>query len=153
MSGTFGYELDITKLTNEEKDEIKVQVEQFHKFYDLIQYGSYYRLLPPDSGCSAWEFAAADGSEALVSAVYRHVEANAPFPHLKVQGLTDYVLYRVELCNTDLDERQKEGLARMFPKMYPHTSLSGAALKHGGLPIPPAFRDYQSWQFHIVRCG
>ena len=153
MSGTFGYELDITKLTNEEKDEIKVQVEQFHKFYDLIQYGSYYRLLPPDSGCSAWEFAAADGSEALVSAVYRHTEANAPFPHVKVQGLTDNALYRVDICNMDLDERQKEGLARMFPKMYPHTSLSGAALKHGGLPIPPAFRDYQSWQFHIIRCG
>lgn len=155
MSGSFGYELDITKLTDEEKSEIKVQIAQFHKFYDLIQYGSYYRLLPPESGCSVWEFAAKDGSEALLNAVYRHVEANAPYPHVNVQGLIDYALYRVEICNTNLNECQKEILLRFFPQLYPQCSapLSGVALKKGGLPIPPVICDYQSWQFHIVRCS
>ena len=47
MAGTFGYELDITKLTEEEKEQVRKQICRFKKYYDLIQYGEYYRLLPP----------------------------------------------------------------------------------------------------------
>ena len=42
--GTFGYELDITKLTEEEKEKVKVQVQNYHKYNDLIREGDYYRL-------------------------------------------------------------------------------------------------------------
>ena len=44
MSGTFGYELDLNKLSEDEKEEIKEQIEEFHKYYWLIQKGTYYRL-------------------------------------------------------------------------------------------------------------
>ena len=44
MAGTFGYELDITKLSEDDKEIVKVQVEEFKKYYDLIQNGDYYRL-------------------------------------------------------------------------------------------------------------
>ena len=44
MAGTFGYELDITRLSQEEKDMVKIQVEEFKKYYSLIQQGDYYRL-------------------------------------------------------------------------------------------------------------
>ena len=37
MAGTFGYELDITKLSEDDKEIVKVQVEEFKKYYDLIQ--------------------------------------------------------------------------------------------------------------------
>ncbi len=145
MAGTFGYELDITKLTDDEKGTIKEQIAFFHRFYDLIQYGDYYRLQPPESGCSVWEFASADGGEALVSAVYGRVEANAPVAQVRIHGLMDDALYRVELCGG-----QRSPMV-LFPNFTQGGAISGAALRNGGLPIPPAFRDYQSWQYHIKR--
>lgn len=145
MSGTFGYELDITKLTEAEKAEIKEQIAIFHKFYDLIQYGDYYRLRSPKEGCSVWAFVCSDGSEALVSAVYNHVESNASIPYVKVQGLRDDALYCVKLCGT-----ASEPLCG-FPNFREDLPKSGAALRKGGIPIPPAWRDYQSWQFHITQ--
>ena len=62
MAGTFGYELDITRLSQEEKDMVKIQVEEFKKYYSLIQQGDYYRLTDDGrkSPYVAWEFAAED---------------------------------------------------------------------------------------------
>lgn len=44
MAGTFGYELDLNKMTEEEKVEVKRQIEVFKQYYDLISDGSYFRL-------------------------------------------------------------------------------------------------------------
>lgn len=146
MAGTFGYELDLAKLTEDEKDEIQQQIAIFQEFYDLIQYGNYYRLLPPESGCSVWECASPDGSEALISAVYNHVESNMAVPHVKVLGLLDDAFYYAQSCGTAAE------LLSGFPDLREDVPISGAALKRGGLPIPPAWRNYQNWQIHITRC-
>ena len=145
MAGTFGYELDVTKLTSEEKNEIKKQNGVFRQFYDLIQYGDYYRLLSPDTGCSAWEFASPDGDEALISMVYSCVQANAPVSQIKVQGLLDSASYRVELCDAT------PTITKIFPLLDGGMVVSGIALKNGGLPVPPTRHDYQCWQYHITR--
>ena len=74
MSGTFGYELDITNLSAEEKQEITKEIALFKKYYDVIQFGDYYRLLPPTNDtCTAWEEVAKDGSLAVVNAVFHRV--------------------------------------------------------------------------------
>ena len=39
MAGTFGYELNLGKLSEEEKQEIRLQVEEYRKFAPLIQTG------------------------------------------------------------------------------------------------------------------
>jgi alpha-galactosidase len=71
--GTYGLELDVTKMTQEEKDEISRQIKEFKTYYELIQRGDYYRLISPfapdESLYCAWETVKADGSEALVCAV------------------------------------------------------------------------------------
>lgn len=145
MAGTFGYELDVTKLTDEEKDEIKEQIRVFHQFYDLIQYGDYYRLLSPDSGCSAWEFVSLDGKEALISIVHNCVQSNAAVSLIQIQGLVDSAFYRVEICGAMPDFAKKA-----FPFLGESTLVSGTALKNGGLPVLPAWRDYQCWQYHLT---
>ena len=43
MAGVFGYELDLTQLTSEEKAEIKEQVAFYKKHRQLLQYGTFYR--------------------------------------------------------------------------------------------------------------
>ena len=56
MAGTFGYELDVSSLSEEEKEEIRRQLGIFRKYYDIIQYGDYYRLTSPFTGsCTVWE--------------------------------------------------------------------------------------------------
>ena len=88
MAGTFGYELDVTKLSEEEKAKVCRQIDRFKEYYDLIQYGEYYWLLvPSDKKCTVWEMADPEEREALVSAVYHHVEGNGSSVIVKVQRL------------------------------------------------------------------
>lgn len=47
MSGNFGYELDLTKLTEAEREDIRKQVSEYKELRMLIQYGDFYRLLSP----------------------------------------------------------------------------------------------------------
>ena len=45
LAGTFGYELDITKLPEEERKLIPEQTAMYHKYHELIREGEYYRIL------------------------------------------------------------------------------------------------------------
>ena len=133
MAGTFGYELDITKLSEDDKEMVKVQVEEFKKYYDLIQNGDYYRLTDDGSKSHyvAWEFAAADQSEALLNVVVLRAKANPMLHTVQVKGLKPDAVYRVE-------GTEEEYL--------------GAALMSGGYPVPVLWDDYQSIQVHFVEC-
>lgn len=44
MGGAFGYELDLTKLSEKELDEISQQIETYHSIRETIQFGQLYRL-------------------------------------------------------------------------------------------------------------
>ena len=98
MAGTFGYELDVNRMTEEEKDEVRAQIRIFKKHYELIQYGEYYRLSSPAARSAAvWEMASPDGGEALVSAVYHHVRSNPMPVYVKLGGLREDCMYSLEL--------------------------------------------------------
>lgn len=133
MAGTFGYELDITKLSEDDKEIVKVQVEEFKKYYDLIQNGDYYRLTDDGSKSPyvAWEFAAADQSEALLNVVVLRAKANPILHTVQVKGLKPDAVYRVE------------GTEEKY---------LGAALMNGGYPVPVLWDDYHSIQVHFVEC-
>lgn len=71
MCGTFGYELDPNKLSDDVKALIREQVADYHKYYELIHYGDLYRLISPDFDryrC-AWGNVSPDKSEALYTFV------------------------------------------------------------------------------------
>lgn len=66
MSGNFGYELDLTKLSDEEKSVVKEQVSFYKKIRPLIQFGDFYRITNPfDGGDAAWCFVSPDQREAI----------------------------------------------------------------------------------------
>ncbi len=133
MAGTFGYELDITRLSQEEKDMVKIQVEEFKKYYSLIQQGDYYRLTDDGrkSPYVAWEFEAEDGTEALLNVVTLRVRAYAMPYTVRINGLKPEAVYEVE------------GTGEKY---------SGAALMNGGYLLPVIWDDYQSVQVHFVEC-
>ncbi len=88
MWGTFGYELDPTRLTEDDKTLIKEQIAEYHKYYDLIRYGDLYRLISPWDGQRrvVWEIVSPDKSGALVTSVSTRYNAMERF-FLKLRGL------------------------------------------------------------------
>jgi alpha-galactosidase len=71
MGGNFGYELDLNKLTDDEKEAVKKQIIDYNKYQQLVQGGDLYRLISPFKNRlhSAWEYVSPDKSEALLTFV------------------------------------------------------------------------------------
>lgn len=98
MGGSFGYELDITKMTDEEKELVREQVAAYHKYYDVIQNGDYYRLINPTESkgtmisASAWESVAQDKNEVLLTYVVIRT-AVAVSRYIRLRGLDPEKIY------------------------------------------------------------
>ena len=93
--GTFGYELDPCKLSDDDKDEIKRQIKLYHETYDLVRRGDLYRLVSPFENPyrAVWQIVSESRDCAMVSVVtMRHEE----YPHLivRLKGLKEDSLYR-----------------------------------------------------------
>ena len=58
MAGSFGYELDLNLLTEEEKEQVRAQIKNYHRFEMLIRQGRYYRLTDvwQKKEYAAWEY-------------------------------------------------------------------------------------------------
>ena len=134
MSGTFGYELNLMKLSEEEKQEIREQIAEYKSYASIIQNGLYYRLSDPTTGeICAWEFVHTDEKEqskVLLNIVMQVIHGNMTINYVKLQGLEETAVYREE----------KSG------KRY-----TGAALMYGGMPLPIEPGEYQAYQYCFVK--
>ena len=94
--GTFGYELDLLKLGEEDKAEIRRQIAFMKEKGDLIQKGTFYRLKSPFEGNeTAWMIVSEDQKKALVG-YYRVMQpVNVGFKRLKLKGLKEDTCYKV----------------------------------------------------------
>lgn len=88
LFGTFGYELDLNKLTEKEKDLIKDQICFAKKYRTLIQQGIFYRILSPyDGNESAWMVVSEDKKQALVGYYNLLNVPNSSWKRLYLKGL------------------------------------------------------------------
>jgi len=94
--GTFGYELDLNRLSKEELAQVKEQVAFMKKYRALLQFGTFYRLESPFEGnVTAWMSVSEDAGQAIVG-WYRTLNVvNGPYSRLKLQGLNPDDLYKV----------------------------------------------------------
>lgn len=132
LSGTFGYELDITKLTDEEKEKAVFFNQQYHKYNDLVREGDYYRIASyRENGMyDCWEVVSEDKSEALVTYVQVRFETRRKSRRLRLDGLDAKAKYRLE--GTD--------------EIY-----SGEMLMQAGYLQNMIFGDYGSRLLHFVK--
>ena len=129
MAGTFGYELNLGKLSEEEKQEIRLQVEEYRKFAPLIQTGLYYRLSDPArEEYAAWAFVSEDQKEVLLNVVLQEIHGNMTVNYVKLQGLKCSAIYR----DTETG------------KIY-----NGAALMEAGIPMPVEMGEFKAYQMHL----
>ena len=144
MSGTFGYELDLNKLTEEEKQEIRMQISIFRDLYETLEQGDYYRLTDPASEtCTVWEQVSRDRRRAVVNAVYHYVTANPGRVYVRLKGLDPNKSYRLRLPEGQGQEWLPKHDRAVFEEGRTYT---GRALMSRGMYIPIYHLEYQSWQ-------
>ena len=101
MCGTFGYELDPRKLTDDEKAEVKQQIADYRKYHRLVREGDFYRLVSPtenDFYC-AWEFVSPDKQEAMMTAVVMR-QPETRYCVQRLRGLDPKTYYQDEETGT-----------------------------------------------------
>lgn len=131
MAGTFGYELDLNLLTEEEKEVVRDQIRTYKKDEKLVRSGDYYRLHTPgkDTEAAAWAFVSKDKRKVVLSIVTLDQHGNAPTDYVRLRGIKPDAVYQ---CG------ETGGLH------------SGAALMHVGYPVPSVMGEYKAWQFHFT---
>ena len=131
MAGSFGLELDLEKLSPEEKAEAAAQIQNFRTYGPLIHNGNYYRLNNPFTENGAfWSFVAKDGTEILVQGMIFRTEPNMNRKSLHLTGLDPDVIYQ----DTESGIR-----------------YTGASLMSGGLLLPKTWGDYYPVSYFLKR--
>lgn len=149
MSGTFGYELDLGRLTDEECDQVRDQIKTFQRYYDVIQNGAYYRLSDPDRQPRYVAWQTVTPTESLVSLVLTHPEANARPLHLCLKGLEEDALYKVDELNVYGVTATPESGDN--PASQVGAVCSGSMLMYAGYILPHLIGDAPSVQLHLTR--
>lgn len=109
-AGIFGYELDITKMSEEELAQVKEQIQFYKSIRTLIRTADFYRLQSPyETNYCTWSAVAPDGGEAFVMSCKIQTVCDRGNNYIKLRGLdisarytdtlTGNVYYGDELLN------------------------------------------------------
>ena len=124
----FGYELDIAKLKDSEKEEIKAQVELHKKIEPAIMDGDFYRLESPfENDYCSWQLVSADKKSSFVLFASKLAMPQAAGLFVKLKGLDPEKEYAVAPLGI---------------------TAHGKTLMNGGLPIP-TYGDFNTKLFQI----
>ncbi len=130
FTGAFGYELDLSLLEEEERAEVRRQVSLYKKLRPLLIRADFYRLRSPfTTNEAAWMAVSPEKDEALVTHVTILAKPTPPQTFLRLKGLDPAAVYDAGEGGT----------------------FHGDALMQLGLPVPPAFGDFRSCQWHLRR--
>ncbi|WP_300789135.1 alpha-galactosidase [uncultured Acetatifactor sp.] len=134
LAGTFGYELDVTRIRSEDREMIPAQVALYHKYNDLIREGDYYRIA---SGAEnrlydCWQVVSKDRRESLLTWIQVLCGPGRQSHMVRLKGLEASARYRVEGVGEEV-------------------VLSGDCLMYAGLRIPDKKGDFVGQLVHLVQ--
>lgn len=129
--GATGYELDTKQLAQEEIEQIRGQVEDYHAMERLMLDGDLYRI---ESTCEGNYFAVAivskDKSEAHITAMRALCIPNDEVKRIYPKGLDKNAVYHIKELDID---------------------LSGATIMNVGLVLPNDLEDFKTFIFTLKR--
>ncbi|MFJ7727459.1 alpha-galactosidase [Neobacillus sp. NPDC097160] len=129
MAANLGFELNVDKLSTDDKTVVREQITRYHQIKDIVLFGDQYRLLSPFEGMdTAWMYVTTNQEQAVVFYYKTLATPNPPFFHLKLRGLNPKMKYKV-----NNGERP----------------FYGDELMKIGLSMPLIKKDYTSFIFHI----
>lgn len=132
LAGTFGYELDITRIPEADRAQIPEQVNLYHRYNELMREGDYDRIASwrENHYYDCWQVTDKEKSEALLTYVQVLARANVKSRRIRFKNLISEAQYVLEETG----------------KVY-----SGEMLMQAGILIPPLKGDYWSRLYHVVR--
>ncbi len=98
LAGAFGYELDVTKIAEEDRRLIPGQAALYHKYHELVRDGDYYRLASFSENhlYDCWQVVSKDKRLGLVTFIQVLAEPNRRSSLVRLQGLDETKRYLVE---------------------------------------------------------
>ncbi len=132
LAGTFGYELDVTKIPEKDRQMIPEQVALYHKYNDLVRNGDYYRLKSAQDNhlFDCWQVVSKDKRESLVTWIQVLGGPGRRSGFVRLKGLAPDKRYRIEGGNM---------------------ALSGDALMHAGICMPVMSGDFVGKLIHLIQ--
>lgn len=126
---SFGYELNPKELSDEEKEQVKAQIEKHKQLDGWLNDSEFYRLKQP-TGCEscAWQAVSSDKSRAAVLYATELTRPERVGEYLRLKGLDETKKYRVLPLNTE---------------------ITGDVLMYAGLPVKNQYRDFSTVLFEL----
>lgn len=130
MLGTFGYELDLCKLSAEEKAAIPAQIAEYKRQFSINCAGRLHRLILPSEQkpFAAWMTVSENKEEAIITCVLLRAQANGEEIWVRLRGLDSKRQYIVEETGE---------------------VFSGLAWMEAGMLMPVMREEYGVVQYHI----
>ncbi|MGE6414809.1 alpha-galactosidase [Planococcus kocurii] len=97
--GAFGYELDVTMMTDAEKEEVKTQIAFYKENRSLIQQGQFYRINSPfaeDGNITSWMVVSDDQAEAIIGYYQVLSQPNPGLMRIFFKGLNPEFEYAID---------------------------------------------------------
>lgn len=129
--GTFGYELDLNRLTSEELETVRRQTAFMKTWRSVLQFGTFYRLKSPFAGSTAAWMSVSQNQQTALVGWYRILNTpNPPYSRLKLAGLNPDFLYTVREGERILGEFYGDEL--MYAGLITTNGGSGEVLEGDG---------------------
>lgn len=140
LAGTFGYELDVTRIPEADRKQIPEQVAMYHKYNDLVREGDYYRIASYSKNhkYDCWQVVREDRKESLVTFVQVMNRPNFKSRRILLKGLDENMRYEVRFV------QDKDAAAEVY---------SGDTLMKAGILMPNPWGDFQARLIHLVAVG
>lgn len=137
LTGTFGYELDVTKIPDEDRAMIPQQVAMYHRYNDLVRDGDYYRIAhyADNHYYDCYAVVSKDKSEALLT-------------YVQVLNRPNYHSRRICIPGLDPERTYVIANAEDWPEIK-QTAYKGDTLHYAGINIPPLWGDFKGRLMHL----
>lgn len=131
LAGTFGYELDITKLSEEDRKIIPHQIELYKKYSDIVRNGDYWRIASYSENheFDCWACISKDKNKALVTFVQVLNHPNFKTRFVKIKGICAESNYLVHYLDDDKNSKPLK--------------MKGSTIMNAGIPVSRDWGDFQ----------
>ncbi|GMQ49539.1 alpha-galactosidase [Vibrio sp. 10N] len=160
--GNFGYQLDITQLTEQETQAVVEQIAFYKQHRQLLQFGRFYRLSSPFEGnITTWLVVNDEGSEALLGYYQKLQQSSGELETIKLPALNPELAFTVR-SRAQYSEEIETTDTLVNSELY---QLYGDQLASVGLPLNNQFMgveitertrhigDFGSRIYHILAEG
>ena len=139
LAGTFGYELDITKLSEEERKIIPHQIELYKKYSDIVRNGDYWRIASYSENheFDCWACISKDKNKALITFVQVLNHPNFKTRFIKVKGICAESNYLVHYLDDEQNSKPLE--------------LKGSTIINAGIPVSRDSGDFQGKLIYLEK--